>query len=101
MTTPESLPTLGQLWRATALAVFVAGILLVRIVLPAEYGIDPTGAGRRLGPFRPRAASVEVQVAGATGDGPSDGATLVRKNAAFRSDEMSLVLESGEGAEIK
>jgi hypothetical protein len=27
----------------------VAGILLVTCVLPAEYGIDPTGVGRVLG----------------------------------------------------
>jgi hypothetical protein len=35
--------------RATAIAAAVAGALLVTVVLPAEYGIDPTGSGRLLG----------------------------------------------------
>ncbi len=35
--------------RSTLVALAVAGLLLVTIVLPAEYGIDPTGAGRVLG----------------------------------------------------
>ena len=38
-----------RLWKATAAAVVVAGILLVTVVLPAEYGIDPTSVGRLLG----------------------------------------------------
>jgi hypothetical protein len=31
------------------MAAAVAGVLLLTVVLPAEYGIDPTGAGRVLG----------------------------------------------------
>jgi hypothetical protein len=42
---------------STALAALVAGLVLTTVVLPAEYGIDPTGAGRALG---------LVQLAGAT-----------------------------------
>ena len=51
MTTPpdRDLPTSQQLRRATILAVVVAASLLLTAVLPAEYGIDPTGVGRRLG----------------------------------------------------
>jgi hypothetical protein len=51
MTTPadQDLPSLPRLRRATLLAVVVAAILVVTAVLPAEYGIDPTGLGRRLG----------------------------------------------------
>ena len=51
MTTPpdRDLPTSQQLRRATILAVVVAASLLLTAVLPAEYGIDPTGLGRRLG----------------------------------------------------
>jgi hypothetical protein len=43
------LPTSGQLLRSTLIAAGVAAALLVTVVLPAEYGIDPTGAGRALG----------------------------------------------------
>ena len=37
------------LWKAVAAAVAVAAVLLVTVVLPAEYGIDPTSVGRLLG----------------------------------------------------
>jgi hypothetical protein len=43
------LPSTGKLLRSTALAALIAGGLLVTTVLPAEYGIDPTGIGRVLG----------------------------------------------------
>lgn len=42
-------PTLQQLNRATLLAVAGAAAILVVAVLPAEYGIDPTGLGGRFG----------------------------------------------------
>ena len=34
---------------AAGAALLVAGVVLVIAVLPAEYGVDPTGIGRRLG----------------------------------------------------
>ena len=43
------LPTSGQLLRSTAIAAAAAAVLLVTVVLPAEYGIDPTGVGDVLG----------------------------------------------------
>ena len=52
MTTPPPdalAPTSRQLIRSTLLAVVVAALLLVTCVLPAEYGVDPTGVGRLLG----------------------------------------------------
>lgn len=45
----SELPTTRQLLRSTALAAGVAGALLVTMVLPAEYGIDPTRVGSVLG----------------------------------------------------
>lgn len=42
------LPSSKQLLRSTILAAISALVLLVVVVLPAEYGIDPTGAGRAL-----------------------------------------------------
>ena len=42
------LPSSKQLLRSTSLAVISALVLLVAVVLPAEYGIDPTGVGRVL-----------------------------------------------------
>jgi len=39
------LPSSKQLLRSTLIAMVVALVLLVAVVLPAEYGIDPTGIG--------------------------------------------------------
>ncbi len=47
--TRAELPSAGQLLRSTAIAALVAIALLFTAVLPAEYGIDPTGIGRVLG----------------------------------------------------
>ena len=47
--TRAELPSLKQLLRSTAIAAVAATAILVAVVLPAEYGIDPTGVGRPLG----------------------------------------------------
>lgn len=47
--TPEELPSAGRLLRSTLLAMAAAAAILVTVVLPSEYGIDPTRAGRLLG----------------------------------------------------
>lgn len=47
--TRAQLPSTGKLLRSTAVAALIATVLLVTTILPAEYGIDPTGAGRALG----------------------------------------------------
>ena len=46
----EELPSSAQLIRSTILAAVSAAAILVTVVLPAEYGIDPTGVGRAIGP---------------------------------------------------
>ena len=38
-----------QLILGTVIALVVAGVLLATVILPAEFGVDPTGAGRLLG----------------------------------------------------
>src|SRR3546814_12061820 len=45
----QVIPSTGRLLKATALAVAVATVILVTAVLPAAYGIDPTGIGPQLG----------------------------------------------------
>lgn len=108
---PTLLPTLQELSRATTAAVVVAAILLVTAVLPAEAGIDPTGIGRQLGlttlgelkhasqaTFPAKAVAPPVAAAVSVA-GPADAAAQAAY--AFRSDELSLTLKPGEGAEIK
>ena len=49
MPTRAELPTTPQLLRSTAIAIAAAAVLLVTVVLPAEYAVDPTGVGKMLG----------------------------------------------------
>lgn len=45
----DDLPTARRLWRSTAIAAGAAALILVTVVWPSEYGIDPTGIGGVLG----------------------------------------------------
>ncbi|MBK1872647.1 hypothetical protein FE848_05370 [Marinobacter sp. 1-3A] len=45
----EELPSTAKLVRSTIIAAIVALALLVTVVMPSEYALDPTGAGRLLG----------------------------------------------------
>lgn len=49
MPTNEDLPSTGKLIKSTIMAAIAAGVLLVTVVMPSEYGIDPTGVGQMLG----------------------------------------------------
>lgn len=99
MTTPETppLPTVPQLVRAIGIAAVVAAVILVIAVLPAEYGIDPTGIGSRIGLLRPPASAIDMTLPISA----EAAATVTKYDAPFRTDEMTLTLKPGEGAEIK
>tara|TARA_R110000868_G_scaffold1211_2_gene9374 strand:- start:103182 stop:103517 length:336 start_codon:yes stop_codon:yes gene_type:complete len=45
----NDLPSTGRLIKSTIIAAIVALALLVTVVMPAEYGIDPTGIGQTIG----------------------------------------------------
>ena len=124
--TRAELPTSAQLFKSTAIAIVSAAAILVAVVLPSEYGIDPTGVGRALGlaemgEIKTQLAEEAEQdalrdvqsgapaIAPAT---PQQGSRLLdRIFAEFllgsaqaqeaRSDEMSLTLAPSEGAEVK
>ncbi len=49
MSEDAELPSTRTLVRSTVISAIVAIVLLVTTVLPAEYGVDPTGIGRTLG----------------------------------------------------
>ncbi|HAR05638.1 MAG TPA: transmembrane anchor protein, partial [Pseudomonas sp.] len=45
----NELPSSQQLLRSTVIALVAAIVLLVTVVMPSEYAVDPTGVGRMLG----------------------------------------------------
>jgi hypothetical protein len=103
--TTENLPTLQQLGKATGAALAAAALILTVAVLPAEYGIDPLGAGRMLGIAKLNGGAKkapDVVTPGNPGNPvAATGAPVARTAAVLRSDEMSVTLQPGEGAEVK
>ncbi|MDQ3684648.1 MAG: transmembrane anchor protein [Acidobacteriota bacterium] len=111
------LPSSRQLLRSTIIAIVVAAVLLVTVVLPSEYGIDPTRLGRVLGLTRMgeikmslareaeqdrAAATAPVQQSAVTSPPPPAQQTQNTANpSAPRTDEMSVTLKPGGGAEVK
>jgi hypothetical protein len=114
----EDLPTSRQLVRSTLIAAAAAGALLVTVILPSEYAIDPTGIGRALGltemgeikmqlaeeaaadaalDAQAAAPTIQAPVPATADASPATPATA----AAMRTDEMRVSLAPGEGAEIK
>ncbi|MEJ7670541.1 MAG: hypothetical protein WKH97_17810 [Casimicrobiaceae bacterium] len=106
-------PTARQLGKATSIAVLAASVILLTAVLPAEYGFDPTGAGKLLGLTAMSssgkkeqdavlAAAAAANQSQAANTGEVDvTATLTQSELPLRLEEMSLVLPPGKGAEIK
>lgn len=119
------LPSSKQLLRSTILAAISAVVLLVAVVLPSEYGIDPTGVGRvlrltEMGEIKTQLAAEAA--ADAAAPAPAAPAQAVGTTTAMASanaaqppapapaaaaakiqwrDEMAVTLTPGEGKEIK
>lgn len=99
----------GTLARATLAATAAGAAILVLFVLPAEYGIDPTGAGRALGLTRMAnggEAEAEAPVAPAVTAAPAvaiptQSQAAIEKATPFRHDEKTITLAPHTGIELK
>jgi hypothetical protein len=116
---PAELPSSQTLLRSTIIALAVAAALLVTIVLPAEYAVDPTGIGRVLGltqmgeikmSLAQEAAAAEAAeaalldggAAAPAADGPgSTAASDTTTVPTSRSDVTTITLRPNEGKEVK
>lgn len=92
-----------SLLTATAAAFAVAAILLVTIVLPAEYGIDPIGTGRLLGLSALSGATTDEPAPPPAGDrvAPVPEGPFALYPAGFKVDSRELVLGPYEYVEYK
>ena len=128
--TLNELPSSQQLLRSTVIALIAAIVLLVTVVMPSEYAIDPTGAGRMLGltqmgevkqqlateaaadaatpvvaaPAAPQSvaqAAPQPAVSTAAEATAPAVATPAVVEAEGQQHEMSIALAPGQGAEIK
>ncbi len=71
--TRAELPSTGKLLRSTAIAALIATGLLITTILPAEYGIDPTGAGRALGLSQMGEIKISLATEANAGEAPPTG----------------------------
>lgn len=120
------LPSTKQLLRSTLIAMISAIAILVAVVLPAEYNIDPTGIGRTLGlaemgeikqqladeAERDRLMDQQNTPQPSTTDKQSSlignilgalfiGSAHAQEAKASRADTMKITLKPGEGTEVK
>lgn len=127
--TVNELPSTRRLLRSTVIAILVAAGLLVTVVMPSEYAIDPTGVGRTLGLTQMGelklilAQEALAEAAAPQAAAPAPTATSARAPVqqvaqvqaiekpvtkpvtapapALRTNQMSVTLKPGEGTEIK
>jgi len=93
------LPTLRELNRATILAAAAAAVILVAAVLPAEYGVDPTGLGRILGLTRMGEVK-RAQASNAAGAAVPSGDTSITRTA-DGGTQVRIILRPYGGREVK
>ncbi|QXH75286.1 transmembrane anchor protein [Pseudomonas atacamensis] len=127
--TVNELPSTRKLLRSTVIAILVATGLLVTVVMPSEYAIDPTGVGRTLGLTQMGelklilAQEALAEAAAPQAAAPAPTATSARAPVqqvaqvqaiekpvtkpvtapapALKTNQMSVTLKPGEGTEIK
>lgn len=106
----NDLPTSRQLAISTVVAFATASVLLVTVVLPAEYGIDPTGVGRALG--LTQMGEIKVQLAEEAKietaeivelqEQPKEISLISPQPAqALAEESITIMLAPGEAAEVK
>lgn len=102
----EGLPSTKSLFKATGVAALIGLLVLITTILPAEYGIDPTGLGQKMGltmlspanaaePKSPEAASSSDNLL-ALSAGP-----VWKTQNTLSSDTTTVTLEPDEGLEVK
>lgn len=113
----NELPSMGKLVKSTILAIILASIILVTIVLPAEYGIDPIGVGEMIGLAKmgqikvslAQEAAMEDMVLADVSTHLQDKQNIVvasdekasKAISDFKCDTLSFNLQPNEGKEIK
>jgi hypothetical protein len=86
----------------TGTALLVAGLILVGVVLPAEFGIDPIGVGRPLGLMAMSDVGKSLKTFEATRAGAAGGAaTIVPQERTYQQETIDFTLAPHEFIEYK
>ena len=86
---------------AVGVALLVSGLALVIAVLPAEFGVDPTGIGRRLGLLALSDVKQQVAAFDATRGSAVSAQTVVASERAFQRETVDFALAPHEFVEYK
>ncbi|MCG8635748.1 MAG: transmembrane anchor protein [Desulfobacterales bacterium] len=118
--TDRELPSTRKLIKSTLFALTAAVVLLITTVLPAEYGIDPTGIGNAIG--LKKMGEIKVSLANEVAADNAGGAQLPVQQPAVKEqqtaavtadvaqtmpekpmvqDTISVTLKPNQGAEVK
>ena len=102
---PSELPSSKQLLKSTIIALIAAGAILLAIVLPAEYGIDPTGIGqltglKRMGEIKTTLAQEALEAANEETSAvqPPSAAEPIENT---RDETLSVTLAPSQSTEVK
>lgn len=119
--TVNELPSTRKLVRSTVIALLTAVGLLVTVVMPSEYAVDPTGVGRALGLTQmgelkiilAQEALADAALPQTAAPAPAPQVAQVQPIAkpvaqpaptptsALKTNQMSVTLKPGEGTEVK
>lgn len=106
--TEREIPSTAKLIKSTIIAAIVAVVLLVTVVMPAEYGIDPTGIGKAIGLKRMGEIKVSLAKEAAADQKMDESATFaevveatVPDTVLTQNETMQVTLAPDEGTEIK
>ncbi|SOB75440.1 hypothetical protein SAMN04488490_1034 [Marinobacter sp. LV10R510-11A] len=102
----EGLPSTKSLIKATGVAALIGLLALITAILPAEYGIDPTGLGQKMGLTmlsQAEAAEPASPEAGSSSDNllALSAGPVWKTQSTLSSDTTTVTLKPDEGLEVK
>ena len=88
---------------AAGIALLVAGLLLVTVILPAEFAVDPLGVGARLGLMELGVVGKQVEALNAStaSAGASQASVVVPQEKPFNHETVTFELKPGASIEYK
>jgi hypothetical protein len=86
---------------AAGAALLGAGLILVMVVLPAEYGVDPLGTGARLGLTALGETGKQIEALEAAAPEAAQTTIVVGQDAPFKSETVDFAIGPREGIEYK
>ena len=102
----EGLPSTKSLIKATGIAAVIGLLTLIIAILPAEYGIDPTGLGGAMGLTMLSQANAAEPASSEVGSSSDNLLALSagpvwKTSGKLSSDTTRVTLKPGEGLEVK